>query len=99
MFTLFLAILPMTTAGNVRLRNKRKEATAQHLQEMLDLAVAEEIDRIFYQLQFSSDQARAFADAIQGEAVVLNPACAKLYREYGKHGACYLPGKGKGKRR
>jgi zinc transport system substrate-binding protein len=50
-----------------------KEATAKHLQEMLDLAIEKDLHIIFYQAEIDSSQTLAFAEAINGEAVILHP--------------------------
>ena len=50
-----------------------KEATAQHLQEMVDLAKAEGIKVIFYQEEMDSSQAEAFAEEIGGKTIQLAP--------------------------
>nr|WP_321302590.1 zinc ABC transporter substrate-binding protein [uncultured Trichococcus sp.] len=53
-----------------------KEATAQHLQEMVDLAKAENIKVIFYQEEMDSSQAEAFAEEIGGQTIQLAPLAA-----------------------
>jgi zinc transport system substrate-binding protein len=53
-----------------------KEATAQHLQEMIDLAKAENIKVIFYQDEIDSSQSEAFAEEIGGKTVQLAPLAA-----------------------
>ena len=50
-----------------------KEATAQHLQEMVDLAKDENIKVIFYQEEMDSSQAQAFAEEIGGKTIQLSP--------------------------
>ncbi len=50
-----------------------KEATAQHLQEMIDLAKKEGIKVIFYQKEIDSSQSAAFAEEIGGITVQLAP--------------------------
>lgn len=50
-----------------------KEATPQHLQNMLDFSHKENIKVIFYQSEISSRQAMSFAEEIGGEAIMLNP--------------------------
>lgn len=53
-----------------------KEATAQHIQEMIDLAIAEEIKVIFYQAEIDSSQSEAFAEEIGGVTTQLAPLAA-----------------------
>lgn len=50
-----------------------KEATPQHLQDMIDLAKAENIKIIFFQAEIDSKQPDAFAEEISGEKVMLEP--------------------------
>lgn len=50
-----------------------KEATPQHLQDMIDFAEAENIKTIFTQAEIDSGQADAFAEEIGGEVAVLDP--------------------------
>ena len=50
-----------------------KEATAQRLKEMIDLAKKENIKAIFYQAEISSKQAESFAEEIGGKTVQLAP--------------------------
>lgn len=50
-----------------------KEATPQHLQEMIDLAKKENIKVIFSQEEIDSKQPEAFADEIGGKKVMLAP--------------------------
>jgi len=50
-----------------------KEATAQRLKEMVDLAKQENIKAIFYQAEISSKQAESFAEEIGGKTVQLAP--------------------------
>jgi len=50
-----------------------KEATAGHLQEMIDLAKEENIKVIFYQAEIDSNQSRSFAEEIGGTTVMLDP--------------------------
>ncbi len=50
-----------------------KEATPQHLQDMIDLAKAENIKVIFSQAEIDSKQPDAFAEEIGGEKVMLEP--------------------------
>lgn len=55
------------------LQQNGKEATPQHLQDMIDLANAENIKVIFSQVEFDSEQPDAFAQEIGGEKVMLDP--------------------------
>lgn len=55
------------------LEEEGKEATAEHLQEMIDLAKAEDIKVIFYQAETDSSQSVAYAEEIGGEAAMLAP--------------------------
>ncbi len=55
------------------LQQDGKEATPQHLQDMTDLAEAENIKAIFSQAEIDSKQPDAFAEEIGGEKVILNP--------------------------
>ena len=50
-----------------------KEATAQHLQDMVDLAKKENIKAIFYQEEIDSSQSAAFAEEIGGKTMQLSP--------------------------
>lgn len=50
-----------------------KEATIQHMQELIDLAKAEKITTIFYQQETDTSQANAFAEEIGGSIVLLSP--------------------------
>ncbi len=50
-----------------------KEATAQRLKEMIDLAKEEDIKIIFFQSEISSRQAQSFAEEIGGETIQLAP--------------------------
>ncbi len=50
-----------------------KEATAQHLQQMVDLALAKGIDTIFSQAEIDSRQSRAFAEQVGARVLVLDP--------------------------
>jgi len=58
------------------LEDEGKEATAQHLQEMIDLANAENIKVIFYQEEIDSRQSEAFAEEIGGKTMQLSPLSA-----------------------
>ncbi len=53
-----------------------KEATAEHLQEMIDFAKEENIKVIFYQEEIDSSQSEAFAEEIGGETMQLTPLAA-----------------------
>jgi len=55
------------------LEENGKEATPQHLQDMIDLAKAENIKVIFSQAEIDSKQPDAFAEEIGGEKVMLDP--------------------------
>jgi len=55
------------------LEKNGKEATAQQLQEMVDLAKKENIKVIFYQKEIDSKQSKAFAEEIGGKAIQLAP--------------------------
>lgn len=55
------------------LQQNGKEATPQHLQDMIDLAEAENIKTIFTQAEFDSEQPDAFAEEIDGKNVALDP--------------------------
>lgn len=57
----------------VALEEEGKEATAQRLEEVVDFAKANGIKVIFYQEEMSLRQAAAFAEEIDGEAVMLSP--------------------------
>lgn len=50
-----------------------KEATPQHLQDMIDLAEAENIKVIFSQAEIDSKQPDAFAEEVDGEKIMLEP--------------------------
>jgi zinc transport system substrate-binding protein len=50
-----------------------KEATPQHLQDMIDLARVKNITVIFSQAEIDSKQPDAFAEEIGGEKVMLDP--------------------------
>jgi len=58
------------------LEDEGKEATPKHLTEVIDLAHAEGIEVIFYQAEIDRSQALAFAEEIDGEAVMLEPLSA-----------------------
>ncbi|QNK39925.1 metal ABC transporter solute-binding protein, Zn/Mn family [Caproicibacter fermentans] len=53
-----------------------KEATAQHLQDMVDLAKKENIKVIFYQEEIDSSQSASFAEEIGGKTMQLAPLAA-----------------------
>lgn len=55
------------------LEEEGKESTIQHLQEIVDLAKAENIKVIFYQEEIDSSQSEAFAEEIGGKAIQLAP--------------------------
>lgn len=50
-----------------------KEADAKQLANMIDFAKKENIKAIFYQAEHSSKQATAFAEEINGQAIMLEP--------------------------
>jgi zinc transport system substrate-binding protein len=58
------------------LEEEGKEATAQHLQEMIDLAKSENIKVIFYQEEIDSSQSEAFAEELGGKTIQLSPLAA-----------------------
>ena len=58
------------------LEEEGKEATAQHLQDMIDLAKKENIKVIFYQEEIDSSQSEAFAEEIGGKTIQLSPLAA-----------------------
>ena len=60
----------------IALEEEGKEATIQHLMEMVDFAKANNIKVIFYQDEIDSSQAKAFADEIGGVAKPLSPLAA-----------------------
>lgn len=53
-----------------------KEAKAQHLQEMIDIAKEQNIKVIFYQNEIDSSQSKAFAEEIGGKTIQLEPLSA-----------------------
>lgn len=55
------------------LEEEGKEATIQHLKEMIDLAKKENIKVIFYQEEIDSGQSKAFAEEIRGKTMQLEP--------------------------
>ncbi|MDD2592011.1 MAG: zinc ABC transporter substrate-binding protein [Erysipelotrichaceae bacterium] len=58
------------------LEEEGKEATARHLQDMIDLAKAEGIKAIFYQKEIDSSQSEAFAEELGGVTIQLEPLAA-----------------------
>lgn len=58
------------------LEEEGKEATAQHLQDMIDLAKEENIKVIFYQEEIDSSQSEAFAEELGGKTIQLAPLAA-----------------------
>ena len=58
------------------LEEEGKEATAGHLQDMIDLAKKENIKVIFYQEEIDSSQSEAFAEEIGGKTIQLAPLAA-----------------------
>ena len=58
------------------LEDEGKEATPQHLQDMIDLAKQENIKVIFYQDEIDSSQSEAFAEEIGGKTQQLAPLAA-----------------------
>jgi len=53
-----------------------KEATAGHMQKIIDIAKEKGIKTVFYQAEIDSKQAKALADELGGEAVMLEPLAA-----------------------
>lgn len=58
------------------LEEEGKEATAAHMQEMIDLAKEENIKVIFYQAEVDSSQSAAFAEELGGVTAQLEPLSA-----------------------
>lgn len=58
------------------LEEEGKEATASHLQDMVDLAKKENIKAIFYQEEIDSKQSQSFAEEIGGKTIQLEPLSA-----------------------
>lgn len=58
------------------LEEEGKEATPQHLQDMIDLAKEENIKVIFYQEEIDSSQSAAFAEETGAKAMQLSPLAA-----------------------
>jgi len=50
-----------------------KEATINHLQDMIDLALANNIQTVFHQAEIDSEQVQSFIEEIDGELVKINP--------------------------
>ncbi len=59
-----------------------KEATSRRLEEMIDLAKAENIRVIFYQAEISSRQAESFAEEIDGQTMMLAPLAYDYVENY-----------------
>jgi len=57
----------------VTLEEDGKEATIQHMNEVIDLANSLQIHTVFYQIEIDSSQVNSFAEEINGESVSLNP--------------------------
>jgi len=55
------------------LEEEGKEATADRLIEMIDFAREERIKVIFYQAEISEEQAKSFAEEIDGKTIMLAP--------------------------
>jgi zinc transport system substrate-binding protein len=55
------------------LEEEGKEATAEHLQEVIDIAKADNAKVIFYQAEIDSSQSQAFAEEIGGKTMMLEP--------------------------
>lgn len=60
----------------VALEEEGKEATIQHLKDMIDMAKKENIKVIFYQEEIDSSQSEAYAEEIEGKTVMLEPLAA-----------------------
>lgn len=58
------------------LEDEGKEATASHLQDMIDLAKEKNIKVIFYQEEIDSSQSASFAEEIGGKTMQLSPLAA-----------------------
>lgn len=58
------------------LEEEGKEATPQHLEDMIDLAKEDDIKVIFYQEEIDSSQSEAFAEEIGGKTMELSPLSA-----------------------
>jgi zinc transport system substrate-binding protein len=57
----------------VALEEEGKEATPQHLQDVIDFAKSENIKVIFYQAEIDSSQSAAFAEELGGKTMELSP--------------------------
>jgi len=57
----------------VAMEEEGKEATIQHLNDVIDLAEHLNIHTVFYQIEIDSSQVNSFAEEINGESVSLNP--------------------------
>jgi zinc transport system substrate-binding protein len=55
------------------LEEEGKESTPGRLMELIDYAKEEQIKVIFYQAEISGNQAKAFAEEINGEMILLDP--------------------------
>ncbi len=66
----------------IALEEDGKEATAAHLQEVIDLATLYEIGYVFHQAEIDASQVQSFAEEINAEVVTLYPLsedyCANL---------------------
>ncbi len=60
----------------VALEEEGKEATPQHLQDVIDLAKSDNIKVIFYQAEIDSSQSAAFAEELGGKTMQLAPLSA-----------------------
>ncbi|HWQ51357.1 MAG TPA: zinc ABC transporter substrate-binding protein, partial [Terriglobales bacterium] len=60
----------------VALEEEGKEATPKHLQDVIDIAKAENIKVIFYQAEIDSSQSAAFAEELGGKTMELSPLAA-----------------------
>lgn len=58
------------------LEEEGKEATAEHMQKVIDIAKEKGIKTIFYQSEIDSRQAQAFADELGGKTEMLEPLAA-----------------------
>lgn len=57
----------------ISLEEDGKEATPQHLQEVIDLAETYQIHTVFYQAEIDSSQVQAFAEEINATMIMLDP--------------------------
>ncbi|MFA9422827.1 MAG: metal ABC transporter solute-binding protein, Zn/Mn family [Sedimentibacter sp.] len=64
------------------LEDEGKEASAKHLQDIIDLAKKENIKAIFYQEEIDSRQSQAFAEEIGGKSVQLAPLAADYIENF-----------------